>query len=68
MMQDLREKVAPMIVSANQHARSNEEKQDGKQALEPGNRQAVGQTYAQRRREDTGADNARKRREIDIAE
>ena len=62
MMEDFREKVAPMIVSTNQHARSDEEKQDGEEALEPGNRQAVGQTHTQRRCEDAGADNARKRR------
>ena len=56
IMQNLREKLAPMIVSTDQHACSHEDKEDGEETLEPGNREAVGQTHSQGRREDTGAD------------
>ncbi len=62
------EKLAPMIVSTDQHARSDEEKQDGEESFKPGNREAVGQLHSQWRREDAGADDAHQRREIDIAE
>ena len=50
---------------ARKHFRADNEQQHGEDFFQPGDRQAVGQTGAERRRDETGSGDADKGRQVD---